>query len=150
MRRIILAFAFLVAVPAALRSQAHPVLMSPDEQSVRKFVEDFATALSSNDVAALDRFTAPDYTFVNQTGIIQNKAVRFAPMKSGELKYQTVKYDQVQVHLFGNTAIVTTRVKTVARNKGVDAGGLFRSTLTLVRGAAGWRLVASQVTSISQ
>jgi ketosteroid isomerase-like protein len=122
--------------------------MSADEQSVRKFVEDFATALSSNDVAALDRLTAPDYTFVNQFGVIQNKTVRLAPMKTGDMKYQTVRYDQVQVHLFGNTAIVTTRVTTVATNKGVDAGGLFRSTLTVVRGALGWRLVASQVTSI--
>jgi ketosteroid isomerase-like protein len=55
----------------------------------------------------------------------------------------------VQVHLFGNTAVVTTRVKVNSTNNGTDASGMFRSTLTLVRGAAGWRVVASQATTIT-
>jgi ketosteroid isomerase-like protein len=150
-RKLILSVAVALLLPAVASTQVRPAVMSADEQSVRKFVEDYATALSSSDAAALDRLTAPDYTFVNQAGVIQNKTVRFAPIKSGQLKYQTVKYDQVQVHLFGNTAIVTTRVKVNSTNNGADASGMFRSTLTLVRSAPGsaWRLVASQATTIT-
>lgn len=149
MRKFLFAVVFALAVPAVSRGQARPILITADEQSVRRFVEEFATALSSNDAATLDRLTAPDYTYVNQTGVIQNKTVRFAPIRAGELKYETVKYDQVQVHLFGNSAVVTTRVKVKARNRGMDASGMFRSTLTVVRGSLGWRLVASQSTTIA-
>jgi uncharacterized protein (TIGR02246 family) len=151
MKKLLFAAAIFLFVPFAARSQARPTLVTADEQSVRKFVEDYATALSSNDATALDRLMAPDYTFVNQTGVIQNKAVRLAPLRSGQLKYQTVKYDQVQFRLYGNTAIVTTRVKVSSTNSGADASGIFRSTLTLVRSAPGsaWRVVASQATTIT-
>lgn len=151
MKKLFLATALILAVPAATRAQGRPNPVTADEQSVRKFVEDFATAISSNDAATLDRLTAPDYTFVNQAGTIENKTVRFAPIRSGQLKYQTVKYDQVQVHLFGNTAVVTTRVKVTSTTNGANTSGTFRSTLTLIRPAPGgaWRLVASQATTIS-
>jgi uncharacterized protein (TIGR02246 family) len=150
-KKLLFATALLFVVPVVSRAQGRPNPISADEQSVRKFVEDYATALSSNDAAALDRLTAPDYSFVDRSGVIQNKAVRLAPLRSGQLKYETLKYDQVQVRLYGNTAIVTTRVKVKSTNNGADESGTFRSTLTLVRSAPGsaWRVVASQATIIT-
>ena len=149
--RTILALAFVAALPSVTGAQARPTAQATDEQSVRRFIEEYATALSSNDAGSLDRMIAPDYSFVNQAGVIQNKAVRLAPLRSGDLKYVRVSYDQLQVHLFGNTAIVTARVKVKGANKGADISGVFRSTLTLVRGsaAATWKLVASQTTTIT-
>ena len=151
MRRTLfaLALALAVAAPALTHAQARPTPQSANEQSVRKFIEEYAAALSSSDVPALDRMMAPDYSFVNQAGVIQNKAIRLAPLRSRELKYERVSYDQLQVHLFGGTAVVTARVKVKGANKGADVSGTFRSTLTLVRGADDWRLVASQSTTIT-
>lgn len=148
-RRTLIALGLTATLSSVSGAQSRPLPQTADEQSVRRFIEEYATALSANDAAALDRMMAPDYSFVNQAGVIQNKAIRLAPLRAGELKYERVSYDQLQVHLFGNTAVVTARVKVKGANKGADISGAFRSTLTLVRGTSGWKLVASQSTTIA-
>ena len=97
--------------------------------------------------AALDRMTAPDYTFVTPTGTIQNREQRVAPIRSGDLKYDYAKYDEIQVRIYGEMAIVTARVKSEL--KGAPLNGQFRSTLTLFKVKGMWELVASQASAIN-
>ena len=152
MKRIF--FATVFSVMALSLCFAQPARRQPtrngDERAVRHFIDEFAAAFNRNDAAALDRLTASDYTFVTPSGSIQNKEQRMAPMKSGNLKYESVKYEEVEVRLYGNTAVVTARVTVKGRNKGADISGQFRSTLTLVKMKAWWQLVASQANSIAQ
>jgi hypothetical protein len=68
-------FAILASAAFCFGQTAH---VSQDEETVRKFVDDFSAAFSKNDASALDRMTAPDYTFVTPTGTIQNKEQRVA------------------------------------------------------------------------
>ena len=81
-------------------------------------------------------------------GIIQNKEQRLAPMRSGDLKYEFARYEEVNIRAYGNTAVVTARVAVKGQNKGADVSGQFRSTLTLVKLKGRWQLVASQANSI--
>ena len=123
--------------------------VSQDEETVRKFVDDFSAAFSQNDAAALDRMTAPDYTFVTPTGTIQNKEQRVAPIRSGDLKYDYAKYDEIQVRIYGEMAIVTAHVTVKSELKGASLNGQFRSTLTLLKVKGMWELVASQASAIN-
>lgn len=121
-----------------------------DESEVRRFVDQFATGFQNNDADALERLFAPDYVFVTPAGTIQNRQQRVAEIRSGDRKYELATYDEVRVWLYGDTAVVTARVTIKAKNKGVDASGQFRSTLTLVRIKGKWQLVASQANSLPQ
>ena len=93
--------------------------------------------------------TAPDSTFVAPTGTIRNKEQRVAPMRSGDLKYDYAKYDEIQVRIYGDMAIVTARVTVKSELKGAPLNGQFRSTLTLFKVKGMWELVASQASAIN-
>ncbi|HXC95480.1 MAG TPA: nuclear transport factor 2 family protein [Edaphobacter sp.] len=139
-------FAILASAAFCFGQTAH---VSRDEEMVRKFVDDFSAAFSQNDAAALDRMTASDYTFVTPTGTIQNKEERMAPIRSGDLKYEYAKYDEVQVRVYGGMAIVTAHVAVKSELKGTPLNGQFRSTLTLLKVRGMWELVASQASAIN-
>jgi ketosteroid isomerase-like protein len=94
--------------------------------------------------------TTPDYTFVNQNGVVQKKEQRLAPIKSGNLKYESVKYEEVEVHIYGDAAVVTARVDVKGSNRGADISGQFRSTIMLVKVKGRWLMAASQANVIPQ
>ena len=151
MKRILIA-AVLVAAFSFVFSQ--PTRSSPnqkgnDEQAVRELLNETSAALGRNDTAALDRIYADSYTLTNENGVLLTKAPRLAAIKSGELKFESVAFDEVNVRLYGNTAIATYRVTSKAQFKGQEAGGQFRSTVTLMKMKGRWQLVAAQTTRIA-
>lgn len=122
---------------------------STSESSVRRFISDFASAFNHNDAAALERLTAPGYTFVTPVGAVQNQEQRLAPMKAGDLRYESVQYEDMDIRVFGNMAVVTARVIVKGKNKATDIGGQFRSTLALAKIKGQWKLAASQASAIA-
>jgi ketosteroid isomerase-like protein len=120
-----------------------------DEQAVRQLLNDISAALTRNDTAALDRIYADDYTLVNESGVITTKAPRLAALKSGELKYESVSFDDVNIRLYGNTAVATYRVTSKGQFKGQEIGGQFLATSTYVKMKGRYQLVAAQVTRIA-
>ncbi len=120
-----------------------------DEQAVRQLLNDISAALSRNDADALDRIYADDYTLVNEYGVLGTKAPRIAAIKSGELKYESVGFDEVNVRMYGNTAVANYRVTSKGQSKGQAIGGQFRATSTYVNTKGRWQLVAAQVTRIT-
>jgi ketosteroid isomerase-like protein len=120
-----------------------------DEQAVRQLLNEISAALGRADTAALDRIYADDYTLVNESGVITTKAPRLAAIKSGELKYESVSFDDVNIRLYGNTAVATYRVTSKGQVKGQDFGGQFRATSTYVKMKGRYQLVAAQVTPIA-
>ena len=151
MKRILIV-TLLVAASSFVFSQ--PTRSSPnqkgnDEQAVRQLLNETSAALGRNDTAALDRIYADSYTLTNENGVLLTKAPRLAAIKSGELKFESVAFDEVNVRLYGNTAVATYRVTSKAQFKGQEAGGQFRSTVTLVKMKGRWQLVAAQTTRIA-
>ncbi len=120
-----------------------------DEQAVRQLLNEVSAALGRADTAALDRIYADDYTLVNESGVLTTKAPRLAAIKSGELKYESVSFDEVNVRMYGNTAVATYRVTSKGQSKGQVIGGQFRATSTYVKIKGRWQLVAAQVTRIT-
>jgi len=120
-----------------------------DEQAVRQLLDEISSALSRNDTAALDRSYADSYTLTNENGVLLTKAPRLAAIKSGELKFESVVFDEVNVRLYGNTTVATYRVTSKSQVKGQEAGGQFRSTSTFVKTKGRWQLVAAQTTRIA-
>ena len=151
MKRAFLA-AMLVAASSLVFVQPARVGAGPkasDEQAVRQLLNEVAAALTRNDAAALDRVYADNYTLVNESGELTTKAPRLAAIKSGELKYDSVAFDEVNVRLYGETAVVTYRVTSKGQLKGQAIGGQFRATSTYLKLKGRWQLVAAQVTRIA-
>lgn len=145
--------ATLVAASAFVFTQPTRSIASQkgnDEQAVRQLLSDVFDALRRADTVALDRLYADNYFLVNESGVLTTKAQRLASIKSGELKYESLSFDELNVRMYGNAAVATYVVNSKGQFKGQDIGGRFRVTTTYIKMKGRWQVVAAQVTSITE
>lgn len=147
MKRILLALAMAVTLPTFILCQTNgknaDKMNGGGEQSVRQAISDLTTALKNNDVAALDRIYADDYTFVGDTGTIMNKSERLGAFRSGDLKYESINTEVLRIHMFGDTAAAVTRITAKLADSTKFNDGAFIVTLTFVKIKGRWQLVAA-------
>jgi len=118
------------------------------EQAVMQVEEDLRVAISKGDTKAYGRIVGDDYVFTNQDALVRTKAQMVSAYDSGSLKYESVKFDEIKVHAYGDTAVVTGRQTVKAQDNGKDISGQFRYTRVYVKRQGRWQLVATQVTRI--
>lgn len=150
MKNILLAVLFLVVLPVLMVGQTSGNTgnrqKGSDEQAVRQMINDLIAALSRNDVSALDRIYADSYTFTSDAGVMTTKAERLAALKSGDLKYESISFDDVSIRMYGNAAVATFRVMSKLASNGQNINGKFRTTATFVKLNGRWQEVAAQST----
>ena len=120
------------------------------EQEVRRTIEKYRTALLQKDAATLERIWADDYTFTNGAGETHSKAERLANLKSGATSLDSISEEEdMKVRVYGNVAVATSRVTIKGQYSGKQTSGQYRSIHVWVKGAAGWQLVANQITRVA-
>jgi len=120
------------------------------EQEVRQTIEKYRKALLQKDAATLERIWADDYTFTNGAGEIHSKADRLANLKSGATSLDSISEEEdMKVRVYGNVAVATSRVTIKGQYSGKQTSGQYRSIHVWVKGAAGWQLVANQITPVA-
>ena len=120
------------------------------EQEVRQTIEKYRTALVQRDAATLEQIWADDYTFTNGAGETFSKAQRLANLKSGATSLGSISEDDdIKVRVYGKVAVATSRVTIKGQYSGKEASGQYRSIHVWVKGAAGWQLVANQLTRVA-
>jgi ketosteroid isomerase-like protein len=151
MKHIIRAAILTVALLSFGRQQsvAQGVGAAP-EQEVRQTIEKYRTALLQKDAATLERIWADDYTFTNGAGETHSKADRLANLKSGATSLDSINEEEdMKVRIYGNVAVATSRVTIKGQYSGKQTSGQYRSIHVWVKGAAGWQLVANQITPVA-
>ena len=120
------------------------------EQEVRQTIKKYRTALLQRDAAALERIWADDYTFTNGAGETHSKAERLANLKSGATSLDSISEEEdMKVRVHGNVAVATGRLTIKGQYSGKQTSGQYRSIHVWVKGAAGWQLVANQLTPVA-
>ena len=152
-KRILLAVAMLVVLPALVicqttRSNANK--KGGDEQAVQQVLNELAAALRNNDSAALDRIYADGYTFVSDTGALTTKAQRLAAFQSGEMKFESISFDDVNIHIYGDTAVATFSVTSKYAPGVKSLGGKFMTTATFIKRKGRWVEIAAQSTRVGE
>jgi len=110
--------------------------------------ETVAAATERNDADTLDRYLAPDFTFVNPNGLLVTKEQFLANFRSGRLLNTSYKVDEMRVRIYGAAAVVTYR-STVAGTAGVqDRAPVRRRTTMLIKRDGAWLIVAQQSTPV--
>ncbi len=120
------------------------------EQAVMQMEEELRAAISKGDTKAYGRIVGDDYVFTNQDAVVRTKAQMVSAYDSGSIKYESVKFDEIKVHAYGDTAVVTGRQTVKAQDNGKDISGQFRYTRVYVKRQGRWQLVATQVTRIPE
>src|SRR6476469_4820426 len=77
------------------------------EDAIRKVDQERIQAQIHADAKALDRIYAPDFIGIGPSGTVRTKPQVLSDFTSGELKFQSITTDDVQVRVYGNAAVET-------------------------------------------
>jgi len=113
------------------------------EQAIRQLDRERIQAQIGADAVALDRIYANDFIGVGPSGTVRTKAQVISDFTSGDLKFQSITTDEVQVRVYENTAVETGLSTMVGQDKGKSVPRDTRFTRVWVRQQGRWRLVAN-------
>src|SRR5580765_2965136 len=85
---------------------------------IRKLDKERIQAQIHADATALDRIYADDFIGVGPSGRVRTKPQVILDFTSGDLKFQSITTDEVQVRVYENTAVETGLSTMVGQDKG--------------------------------
>lgn len=140
MRKAIHAISLVLLAGLAVLSAA-----SSEEADVMAAMNVYKNALIQKDGAALNRILSPDLLYTHSGGQFETKKDVVASITGGKTTIQKVEFSDTTVHLYGNTALVKTRVDLWHSDKEI----VHMSVLHVwVKGPSGWQMVARQATKL--
>ncbi|HJP95824.1 MAG TPA: nuclear transport factor 2 family protein [Candidatus Saccharimonadales bacterium] len=121
------------------------------EQAVRGLEHKYSDAVRRQDVATVSNLLADDFVATSSRGEIRDKAKEIDDLRpTPEFKMEAFKLDDINVRVFGGTAVVTGRSRLQVAFKGQSNSSLFRYTRVYVKRNGRWQVVAQQLTRLPQ
>jgi ketosteroid isomerase-like protein len=117
-------------------------------EEILRLEEERNRAILSGDFATLDKMTSDDYTFITLRGELRTKSEIVKGFKSGSFKYEARQISDLNVRLYGTTAVVTGRSIQKGTEDGKDYSGDYRFTRVYVHQGGRWVTVALQTTIV--
>ena len=160
MRKFLELVLFIIAVSLVTLGQTpqKPVYEKPKgekvaasgsvENSLTQIEQELLDAILKGDASANERYLADSFTFIAPNGMVSDKAQGIADIKSGNLKFESSKVDDMKVRVYGDTAVVTYTTTDKATYKGQDISGQYRWTDVFVKQGGKWQIVSGQGTPI--
>ena len=134
----------LLMVCGGAIAQQKPAAAGSVEAALMALEEKWDVANTKGDAVALGALLADTFISTNSEGKVRAKAEVLAQLKSGEVKFQASKVDDMKVHVHGDAAVVNGRWTGKFVEKGKNVATAERFTDTWVRQNGQWRCVASQ------
>ena len=135
-----------VALSGPAQTTSHP---NASEQAVREQEALYANAVKRQDIAALQSMLAEEFLATSSRGELRNKAMELDDLKPNPgYSMDDFRLDDIRIRLFDNTAIVTGREILEVRYNKQPLTSLLRYTRVYFKRAAGWQIVAQQLTSL--
>src|SRR5919109_447367 len=101
----------------------------------------WADAESSGDADALGGLLADDFILVGPLGFMLDKQQYLGSRRSGELKHDSLVWEDVRVRVYGEAAVAVGSQTQRSTYQGRDASGRFRVTQIAVQQRGGWAIV---------
>lgn len=129
---------------------AHPLLHRDDRlhREIENLESQWRTALIENDVATVNRLLADDYLGINPNGTLETKADALAQRRSGTVKFSSIEPENLKVRVYGDTAVVTSRVQVEGHDGDRDISGRYHYTRVYSRRAGEWKVVSFEASRI--
>ena len=137
----------LTSIALGQEQSANRDQRSSVEQAIRQLDNERIQAQIGTDAAALERIYADDFIGVGPSGTVRTKAQVISDFTSGDLKFQSITTDEVQVRVYENTAVETGLSTMVGQDKGKAVPRDTRFTRVWVKQQGRWRLVANHYSS---
>ena len=150
-RSVLIAAVLITMAPLAIAKKNHTSSVTTDsgtKAEILKIEKERNQAIVNGDAAALERMTSDDYTFITLRGELRTKAEIVQGFKTGSFHYESRQISDLNVRVYGNSAVVTGRSIQKGSENGKDYSGDYRFTRVYVKQDGRWQTVALQTTLI--
>jgi hypothetical protein len=141
-------FIALILVAGSIVAPAATANVGPTAENALAAEKEVTQALLTNDADALGRLLATDWIVISTQGAIADRQAFIAAIKSGAFTRKTMDLSEPRVKIYGNTAVVTTQLKTSGTIGGKDFDVAERQTDVLVWTDGAWKSVLLHETKI--
>ena len=143
-------FTLLLILPASVHAQQPARARPAAEAEIRDAVRRYDDALRKADSAAVEKFWAAEYTFINPRGELVTRAARLANLRAGRTAFDSLAHTPrgEKITFYGDVALYTTLLTLRGRYGGTAQQGQFRASVVWVRRDGRWQQVASQMTPV--
>ena len=144
MIRIVVIAVLVLAVDPLVLAQKETARTTQTKRVVeviRKLDNERIQAQIHADVPALKRIYSNDFIGVGPSGTVRTKPQVIADFTSGDLKFQSITTDEVQIRVYANTAVETGQSTMIGQDKGKAVPRDNRFTRVWVRQQGRWHLV---------
>ena len=139
----IVALALATSIAQGQKQSGRQDDTSSVEQAIRQLDKERIQAQISAEAVALDRIYADDFIGVGPSGTVRTKPQVISDFTSGNLKFQSITTDEVQVRVYENTAVETGLSTMVGQDKGKTVPRDTRFTRVWIKQQGRWQLVAN-------
>ena len=140
----IAAIAFLAtSIALGQKQSASRDHRSSVEQAIRQLDTERIQAQIHADAAALKRIYADDFIGVGPSGTVRTKPQVISDFTSGDLKFQSITTEEVQIRVYEKTAVETGLSTMVGQDRGKAVPRDTRFTRVWINQQGHWRLVAN-------
>lgn len=144
----------LIAALVVLSGSSITALLAADEPAgkeqvsaqIEKLERTLAKAVTKQDTSTIDTALADDYTITGPSGHLVSKDDYVSAVKDGTLKVTSLELSDLNVRVYGDSAVLTGRMAVNGEMDGQDIGGDYAFTNTFAKVDGKWKEVASQVT----
>ena len=144
------ALAQLMLSPGLVLAEERTTAAASAQAELRQAVRDYDAALRRADVAAVEKFWASEYTFINPRGERLTRADRVANLRNQRTALESLSHEpkEEQIQVYGDIALYTTLLALSGRYGGGAEQGQFRALVVWVRRDGRWQQLASQMTPV--
>ncbi|MEP6820544.1 MAG: nuclear transport factor 2 family protein [bacterium] len=149
-----LSVALLIALGASSTPAQAERKARPPTRAVAELIElerQLSEALVKEDAAVLNRLWSKDLIFTFPNGHMSNKAQRLAGQKpSAPPAQSTNTNEEVKVHLYGNTAVVTVLSRWKGKAGTQEYSDQYQATHVWAKQQGRWQIVAAHVSQVKK
>ena len=107
-------------------------------------------AMVGNDAQAIGRYMADDWMIIGSDGNQCDKTTFLGLVKSGALSHDVMESHDMNVRVYGDTAVITARAVSGGKYQGQPFRELERVSCVFVRQKGQWRCVLTHLSRIAQ
>ena len=123
--------------------------LEPVEDQLKQLGADRAHAELRGDTAFVNQLLADDFVGIGPRGFTLTKEQWLERLDSGDLRYESLTWGDVQVRVYGETGVAIGRETSKATYKGMDIQGQYRETQLYVRQDGRWLLAGLQLSPMA-
>jgi ketosteroid isomerase-like protein len=118
------------------------------QDEVSKLEEQRCAAMTSGDLAALEKLLADTLTYTHSSAVVDDKESYIESIRSGRVQYLSVERFETRSWVYGNTIVTVGRARIDVKVGGVEKNLNMRYCNAWVKTAKGWQFALWQSTPI--